>query len=99
MPAAAQREIRAYAEVVGREIVARWVPFVWSAFEDYVLDATVLSAPERHLLAVLARGGDAVAEAAGLGFVRREADGSLKVLREGAEFAEKLPALGFAPPW
>jgi thymidylate synthase (FAD) len=31
----AQEEIRAYAAVIGEEIVAKWVPLVWEAFTDY----------------------------------------------------------------
>ena len=101
MPGAAQYEIRAYAEVIGREIVARWVPLVWKAFEDYELGAAVLSAPEQRVLPAVVRGDAAAAVAAALaeGFVRREPDGSLKILREGAEFAAKLPSLGLKAPW
>lgn len=40
----AQQEIRAYADVIGNEIVARLFPETWSAFRDYVLDAVTLSA-------------------------------------------------------
>ena len=41
----------------------------------------------------------ALAAALALGFVKRHDDGSLKVLREGAELAAKLPALGLSCPW
>ena len=34
-----------------------------------------------------------------LGFVRDNPDGSLKILREGAELKDKLPALGLVCPW
>jgi thymidylate synthase (FAD) len=35
MDAHAQQEIRAYAVIIGEEIVAKWVPIVWEAFLDY----------------------------------------------------------------
>jgi thymidylate synthase (FAD) len=40
----AQAEIRAYADVIGNEIVAKLFPITWSAFQDYVLNAVTLSA-------------------------------------------------------
>ena len=101
MPADAQAEIRAYAETIGREIVARWVPLAWKAFEDYALGAVSLTAPEQGIVPLLARGDLAAARSAALaaGFVRAEPDGSLKILREGAEFAAKASSLGFPLPW
>ena len=41
----AQLEIRLYAEALA-EIVKAWVPTVWEAFEDYVLEAQTFSALE-----------------------------------------------------
>jgi thymidylate synthase (FAD) len=49
----AQYEIRQYATLIGEEIVARWVPFVWEAFKDYRLSAMRLSGPEAELLGLL----------------------------------------------
>ena len=40
----AQYEIRAYADVILDEIVKRWVPETWRAFQDYVYHAASLSA-------------------------------------------------------
>lgn len=100
MEGAAQYEIRAYADVIGREIVARWVPFAWRAFEDYQLHAATWTAPDLQLLkALLASREEAAALARELGYVRDEADGSLKVLREGNEFAAKLERIALTPPW
>ncbi len=101
MPGAAQYEIRAYAEVIGREIVSKWVPFAWKAFEDYTLSATQLSAPEQAIVSTLNRdGADAARELAfSLGFLRRNDDGSTRVMREGSELAAKLPSLGLECPW
>jgi thymidylate synthase (FAD) len=43
MDSHAQAEIRAYAEIIGREIVAPLFPETWSAFEDYTLASLTLS--------------------------------------------------------
>ena len=101
MPGAAQYEIRVYAELIGREIVSRWVPAAWRAFEDYQLSAVSFTAPEQKIVPLLAKGdaAGALEAALSLGFLRRNEDGSLKVLREGAELAAKLPAFGLAAPW
>jgi len=42
----AQKEIRDYADVIGNEIVAQWVPHAWEAFKDYRLEGMFLSGPE-----------------------------------------------------
>src|SRR5512141_1588779 len=39
----AQQEIRAYAEVIGRELVKPLFPLVWEAFEDYQVQSLELS--------------------------------------------------------
>ena len=48
----AQREIRAYAEVIGREIVAKWVPLAWEAFLDYRRNAVLFRKSRRRLPAL-----------------------------------------------
>lgn len=40
----AQQEIRSYADVIGREIVATLFPLTWEAFQDYTFNALTLSA-------------------------------------------------------
>ncbi len=52
----AQQEIRAYANVIGNEIVAKWVPLTWEAFLDYRRGGTRLSRIESAFLAALASG-------------------------------------------
>ena len=42
----AQWEIRQYANIIGNEIVAKWVPMTWRAFLDYRINSITLSAPE-----------------------------------------------------
>jgi len=46
MDAHAQKEIRDYANVIGNEIVAQWVPHAWEAFKDYRLEGMFFSGPE-----------------------------------------------------
>ena len=40
----AQEEIRAYAAVIGEQLVAKWVPLVWEAFTDYRRESMYLFA-------------------------------------------------------
>src|SRR5258706_2417454 len=49
----AQAEIREYSNVIGREIVRRWCPVAWEAFEDYRLGAPGLSLIQRGIVPAL----------------------------------------------
>jgi thymidylate synthase (FAD) len=97
----AQEEIRAYANVIGEQIVAKWVPVAWEAFLDYRRGATGLSRLESAILAALASGDREGAEAiAGEGgFLSRGEDGRLRPTLEGRELEEKLERLGLRAPW
>ena len=101
MDAHAQQEIRAYATVVGEQIVARWVPVTWEAFLAYRKQAMSLSSVEVTLVAALAAGdrAKALAVAADHGLVNRTADGRLTANLEGREIEAKLRSLGWIPPW
>lgn len=55
MDPAAQFEIRSYAEIIGREIVARWAPLSWEAFLDYRLSGIALSRREIELANLVSR--------------------------------------------
>jgi hypothetical protein len=46
MDSHAQEEIRAYATIIGHEIVAKWCPLAWEAFVDYRLEGMTLSRQE-----------------------------------------------------
>jgi len=96
----AQYEIRRYAETIGNEIVRRWCPHAWEAFDDYVLHAAVFSADEMKVLSAMLAGGagGAVQIARGLGWLEMK-DGKLRQNYERAEFEEKLKANGVSPPW
>jgi len=101
MDPGAQREIVAYAEVIGREIVSRWVPTVWEAFVDYRLRAMSLTRIDVEVIRALSTAGPdaAIAAAEQAGLLTRDERGSLKRNRERAELEEKLGHLGMQPPW
>ncbi len=101
MDAHAQLEIRAYADLIGREIVARWVPLTWEAFLDYRLGAVSLSRLEgrdRRRPRPRRRRRRAGAGARG-GLARDRRGRRLKRHRERAECEEKLAGLGISLPW
>lgn len=96
----AQYEIRQYAATIGNEVVARWVPLTWEAFNDYRVSGMKLSALEVTLMAVLIKGNSdkALDQAKEMGwFVEKE--GALKPGREAREFAGKLEQFGLTAPW
>jgi thymidylate synthase (FAD) len=97
----AQLEIREYANVIGREIVARWVPLVWEAFEDYRLGASYFSRIETELMAAIAGGDPAGAEkiARDNGWLKESKKGGWIRHRERQEFEAKMVALNLTIPW
>ncbi len=96
----AQEEIRAYATVMGEEIVKRWCPLTWDAFMDYSFNAAHFSHLEMQVLRALTSGNpaEAAANAEKFGWLIRDEKG-LKRHRERNEFEEKLVDLGIAAPW
>ena len=97
MDSHAQYEIRQYATLVGEEIVARWVPFVWEAFKDYRIDAMRLSGLETDLMKMLINRDDAAAKAwlVDRGWLNPQ---NGKKSREAREVEAKLVALGLKFP-
>ena len=97
----AQQEIRAYATVIGEQIVARWVPMAWEAFLDYRRHAVQLSRFEADIVTALASGDRARASAiaAEHGMLSRAEDGRLKPNYERREVEERLRQLGWSAPW
>jgi thymidylate synthase (FAD) len=85
MDSHAQHEIRQYANVIGREIVAKLFPLCWEAFEDYTLGAMTLSRLEIEIIRVLK---------AGASFMDVS---MLKNQREWDEFKAKAIRLGIWP--
>lgn len=96
----AQLEIRRYAEVIGTEILSRWCPVAWEAFQDYRMGALSLTRLEAEIVGALARGDGAAASAsaAAFGWLERDEKG-LKRHRERQECEAKLASLGFRLPW
>jgi thymidylate synthase (FAD) len=97
----AQQEIRAYATIIGEEIVAKWTPIVWEAFLDYRKNAMHLSEIETKIVAAVASGDSEGAQAiAGqYGLLNRKADGTLQPNRERRELESKLEMLKLVRPW
>lgn len=100
MDSHAQYEIRQYANAIGNEIVSKWVPLTWEAFNDYRVNALRLSALEVKMIALLIKGDDgaAMSEAKEWGWLLEKDDG-LKPGREANELAAKLPQFGLKAPW
>jgi len=82
----AQEEIRAFAIVIGEQIVAKWMPLVWEAFTDYRRDSMYLSRVEVDIVSAMAAGDQARAKAA---------LESISSKRERNEVSDKLKKLGF----
>lgn len=100
MDAHAQEEIRAYATVIGEQIVSKWVPHAWEAFLDYRLNSMTLSRLDIAVIEVLQKFGrqEALVTATAFGWLER-GDGPLKPNRERDEFEMKANRLGFSVPW
>lgn len=100
MDAHAQAEIREYASLIGNEIVAKWCPLAWEAFQDYVMGAVHLSRFETVLIAALSRSDKPAAIAAAIDHGILAADGTAQQRsRERIEVENKLTHLGFTIPW
>jgi len=101
MDRTAQIEIREYAQVIGRELLARWCPVTWEAFQDYWMNAVSLSPAEQQIIRTLVEGGKAAAAgtAETLGWLKRGEDGTLRLHYERLEFEEKLRQIGIGIPW
>ncbi|MFB3852797.1 MAG: FAD-dependent thymidylate synthase [Vicinamibacterales bacterium] len=97
----AQEEIRAYANVIGEEIVAKWVPLAWEAFLDYRFHAMRLSRLEGRVVRALAAGkpDEAIEQVKAAGLIERGADGRLLPSRERRDIEAKVRELGLRVPW
>lgn len=101
MDSHAQKEIRDYATIIGREIVARWVPLTWEAFEDYRFGATYFSRIESEIIAAIGAEDPSRAKAiaADAGWLKVGKQGKLLRNRERIEFTEKLRTMNLVVPW
>lgn len=96
----AQTEIRAYGNVIGYQIVAKWCPIVWQAFLDYRLNAEIFSKAELAILSYMIGGkkSNVLKLADTLGWLERSGRG-LKANRERTEFETKLERMHIVAPW
>ena len=96
----AQYEIRAYANVIGDEIVSRWCPIAWQAYKDYYVGGMIFSSLEIPILKQIVTGNKdgALKIAEKLGWLKKKDDRLVKN-RERAEFEKKLDELGLTAPW
>ncbi len=101
MDSHAQLEIRKYATIIGEEIVKRWVPLTWEAFEDYRMNSQNFSALEMELLKLIGNNklSEAVDKAEEYGWLRINKEGKRIKSLERIEFEEKLKKLDFKIPW
>jgi thymidylate synthase (FAD) len=97
----AQLEIREYANKIGYEIVKKWVPIAWEAFEEYVLTSKEFSGFELQLISLLANGKkeEAKQQALDYGWIKYKENGELKFNMERWEFENKLNELQIEIPW
>jgi thymidylate synthase (FAD) len=100
MDSHAQYEIREYAQLIGREIVSKWVPYSWEAFLEYRFNGLYLSDSETRVLSLLAQGKKAEASQLlhEMNWLQKK-ESVIKESREAAEFKEKLKKMGMPTPW
>lgn len=100
MESHAQFEIRSYANVIGNEIVNRWCPVAWEAFQDYRMNALSFSKQEIEVLARIYAGDNenALKLADQFGWLKI-IDNRFSKNIERMEFEEKLDRLGIKNPW
>ena len=96
MSSHAQQEIRAYALIVGDNIVSKWVPTVWEAFGDYTQHCLRFSRLESEMVRALVSGDRpaALRLAEENNFIQVERGGEFTPSREGREFEARLSKIG-----
>lgn len=100
MDSHAQWEIRQYANIIGNEIVAKWVPHVWEAFLDYRLNAITLSSIESRVISKIIEGNPfaAIKIMKEKGIFKKGKKGLVQN-RERIELEDKVRTLGLDIPW
>ncbi|MFH0735031.1 MAG: FAD-dependent thymidylate synthase [bacterium] len=96
----AQAEIREYATIIGNEIVKRWCPIAWDAFNDYILNSKTFSRFELEVITGLMNSDipKAIEAAEKAGWLEKNEKG-LKSNIERLEFESKLATMGIKLPW
>jgi thymidylate synthase (FAD) len=96
----AQLEIRRYARIIGEEIVSRWCPITWEAFQDYMLNAVSLSARETSIMSAAASGDIRGARRLAKAFGWLDSGGEIATRsRERREAIAKFKAIGLYLEW
>lgn len=99
MDAHAQAEIRAFATLIGEDIVRRWCPIVWEAFRDYRAGALALSRAEIEVVRAIRESPQRGCEVAIVeGYLQPDGKRPARN-RELVELEAKLARLGIALPW
>lgn len=92
----AQKEIRDYANIIGREIVAKWLPTVWDSFLEYQFNAVKLSSKEQEIVSIFLNKDRSLKKyVEEIGWYNAEKN---KPTREFKECLLKLEKLGFKLP-
>ncbi|MFH0989568.1 MAG: FAD-dependent thymidylate synthase [bacterium] len=100
MDSHAQFEIRSYANVIGHDIVSRWCPITWEAFQNYRVHASSLSQLELALIQAIQSGESNKAIDLAIQFGLLPPRGQeVKKNRERTEIEEKLSMLHVPIPW
>lgn len=103
MDSHAQLEIRSFANVMG-DIVSRWCPIAWAAWNDYNFrrGAVLLTARDKQILRSISH-DDSNEQVLSLmneyGWWEKDKHGIVKNNRERSECESKLASLGFTVPW
>jgi thymidylate synthase (FAD) len=96
----AQFEIRSYASIIGNEIVSRWCPIAWEAFQDYRMNAASLSRLEIEVIRAIQANNPRHAIDLAIQFGLLPPDGKpSKRNREREDMEAKLTSLNIAIPW
>ncbi len=100
MDSHAQYEIRAYADVIGNEIVRRWCPEAWEAFLDYRSNAMEMTRIDLDIISAITAGDPvrAINLARSHELLPEEGE-AVRRNMEREELEEKLRRLGLRIPW
>lgn len=99
MDSHAQYEIRTYAEIIGNEIVKKWCPVAWGAFEEYSLHSLKLSMLETKIISYLSSSKNEEAINLLIDKQLLDIEGKRKKNREREELEKKLENLKINYPW
>lgn len=100
MDSHAQLEIRNYANIIGQEIVSKWCPMVWEAFQEYRINSFSISKIEATIINLLINNKyeEAKAILINCGFISYD-ENKIKRNREMVELEKKLENLGIKNNW